>query len=358
MSLFAEKINFDRFVRGLLLIIVITAIVMAIHALSSVLLPFVLAWVLAYILNPIVNFLQYRLHLRWRWLSIVATLLLIVALIVLLFWLVIPPALHECVQLKNSIVTYLSKSATNTSVPQLIEEFVKTNLQNEEVKQFLQTSDVRDFIYTHLVKLGNFLWHTADALFTLFSWCITLLYLIFLLFDFDKMSKSWINYIPPRFRKVATNLSTDVEKGMNAYFRGQTLVAMCVGVLFAFGFSIIGLPIAIGFGLFVGLLNLVPYLQVVSLPIAALLALLHVVESGENFWGYLFMVTLVYVVVQLIQDLLIVPRIMGRIMGLSPAIILLSLSVWGYTLGFIGLIIALPLTTLIVSYYQRYIIRE
>ena len=96
----------------------------------------------------------------------------------------------------------------------------------------------------------------------------------------------------------------------------------------------------------------------VSIPLAVLLALLKAAETGENFWGILLMVGLVYIIVQLIQDLIIVPKIMGHIMGMSPALILLSLSVWGYVFGFIGLIIALPLTTLALSYYKRYIIKD
>jgi predicted PurR-regulated permease PerM len=66
----------------------------------------------------------------------------------------------------------------------------------------------------------------------------------------------------------------------------------------------------------------------------------------------------VFVVVQAIQDLILTPRIMGSAMGLNPAIILLSLSVWGSLLGIIGLIIALPLTTLLISYYRRFVIKE
>ena len=66
----------------------------------------------------------------------------------------------------------------------------------------------------------------------------------------------------------------------------------------------------------------------------------------------------VYVIVQVIQDLFLVPKIMGKTMGLNPAIILLSLSIWGSLFGFIGLIIALPLTTLVLSYYNRYILEK
>jgi predicted PurR-regulated permease PerM len=176
--------------------------------------------------------------------------------------------------------------------------------------------------------------------------------------DFEKASTAWINYVPKRYRETIEVLAQDVQKGMSAYFRGQALVALCVGILFATGFSLIGLPLAVGFGLFVGLLNFVPYLQVISIPLAVLLALLRAAETGENFWGIFALVVVVYVVVQLIQDVIIVPRVMGHIMGLSPALILLSLSVWGYIAGFLGLIIALPVATLILSYYKRYIIKD
>ena len=67
---------------------------------------------------------------------------------------------------------------------------------------------------------------------------------------------------------------------------------------------------------------------------------------------------LVFIVVQLIEDIFIVPRVMGKVTGLNPAIILLSLSIWGTLLGFVGMIIALPLTTLFLSYYERYVIGD
>ena len=207
-------------------------------------------------------------------------------------------------------------------------------------------------------RIGGWIWHTAGALFNILSWGITLLYLVFLLLDFERISTKWIDYIPEQMRAATKELADDVAQGMSSYFRGQSIVALFVGILFAIGFSIIDLPLAIGFGLFVGVLNLVPYLQMLSLPIAVLLALLKAAETGTNFWMVLLLVAIVYIVVQAIQDLYIVPKVMGHIMGLSPAIILLSLSVWGSLLGFTGLIIALPLTTLILSYYRRFIIKE
>jgi predicted PurR-regulated permease PerM len=88
------------------------------------------------------------------------------------------------------------------------------------------------------------------------------------------------------------------------------------------------------------------------------LALLKAADTGQNFWLILLAAVAVFAIVQVIIDMVVTPKIMGHAMGLNPAILLLSLSVWGALLGFIGLIIALPLTTLLIPYYQRYVTRE
>ena len=111
-------------------------------------------------------------------------------------------------------------------------------------------------------------------------------------------------------------------------------------------------------GLFIGLLNMVPYLQIISLPITTVLCLVWTVSTGGNFWMIFGESMAVYIIVQCIQDLILTPKIMGKAMGLNPAIILLSLSIWGSLLGFMGLIIGLPLTTLILSYYNLYVIQR
>jgi predicted PurR-regulated permease PerM len=108
-------------------------------------------------------------------------------------------------------------------------------------------------------------------------------------------------------------------------------------------------------GLLLGLLNMVPYLQIIGMIPAMLLALFHAVETGTSVWLVLGLVGLVFAVVQVIQDAVLVPRIMGKVTGLNPAMILLSLSIWGKLLGLLGLIIALPMTCLLLVYYRRFI---
>ncbi len=113
---------------------------------------------------------------------------------------------------------------------------------------------------------------------------------------------------------------------------------------------------AILLGMFIGVLNMVPYLQLISIVPTALLCMVCSVDSGVGFWVIFAEAIAVYCVVQAIQDLYLTPKIMGKAMGLNPAIILLSLSIWGSLLGFLGLIIALPLTTLILAYYDQYLL--
>ena len=142
---------------------------------------------------------------------------------------------------------------------------------------------------------------------------------------------------------------------MSNYFRGQAAVAAICGVLFAIGFALIGLPLGILLGLFIGLLNMVPYLQLIGLIPAGLLAIMHAVQSGINVWMVLGLTGLVFGVVQIIQDAVLVPKIMGKVTGLNPAMMMLSLSIWGKLLGLLGMIIALPVTYMLLVYYRRLI---
>jgi predicted PurR-regulated permease PerM len=120
----------------------------------------------------------------------------------------------------------------------------------------------------------------------------------------------------------------------------------------------VGLPLAIAMGLFLGVLNLVPYLKTIAIVPGTFLAFLQSVETGQSFLSVMLWLVAIFMFIQVIEDMFLVPKIMGKVTGLNPAIILLSLSVWGSLMGMIGLIIALPLTTLIISYYKRFVLNE
>ena len=204
----------------------------------------------------------------------------------------------------------------------------------------------------------GFISGSVGGIINVVSWLIVFLYIVFILLDYDKILAGFQRMIPQRYRPMVVSVVNDIEDSMNRYFRGQALVAGLVGVLFSIGFMIVGLPLGIVLGLFIGLLNMVPYLQLVGIIPTILLCLVSASDTGTNFWLLFGACVLVFIVVQIIEDTFIVPRVMGKVTGLNPAIILLSLSIWGTLLGFVGMIIALPLTTLCLSYYQRYVIGD
>lgn len=213
-----------------------------------------------------------------------------------------------------------------------------------------------DFLKKVAPQIWNILNGSVSMLLGLTVVIIILLYMFFILLEYERVTDGMIRIIPQKYSPLITEILHDLEVGMNRYFRGQALVSFIVGVLFAIGFSIVGLPMAIFFGLFCGLLTMVPYLKVVAIVPAALLGFLQSVEMGQNYGSVLIGIVIVFVAIQVIEDLLLTPGIMGRVTGLNPAVIMLALSIWGSLMGMIGLIIALPLTTLVISYYKRFVL--
>ncbi|MCH7859890.1 MAG: AI-2E family transporter [Candidatus Marinimicrobia bacterium] len=187
---------------------------------------------------------------------------------------------------------------------------------------------------------------------------VVLLYLVFLLMDFPHYARIWPTFLPPNYRDSIVEFLVQFDTAMRRYFRGQAVVAMIVGVLFAIGFTIIGLPMAVPFGLFIGLLNMVPYLQTVGIVPGIALAGVRAIEGDSGFLISVLLVLAVFGVVQLFQDSLLTPRIMGKATGLRPVAILLGIFIWGKLLGFLGLILAIPLTCLGIAYYQRFILNN
>lgn len=353
-----EKITFDRFVRGLLLVLGAVGLYYLLKALSGVLLPFFIAWMLAYMMYPLMLFMEKRLHIPYRLISILLTLLVVLGAITAFFILVIPPAVQQMGRLSDDLIEYASTYLSGTDIPHRIEIFLTQNINRNDLVQFLQQDNVMEAIRAVWTQSWSVVSGTMNIVWILLDIVMVLLYLFFFLMDYEKVNQNWIQVVPHAQRAVAHQIASDIKREMNAYFRGQTTVAFLVGVLFCIGFMIIDLPMAIGLGLFIGVLNMVPYAQTIGFIPAVLFALLKSHDTGDNFWLILLMVIAVFCVVQAIQDLYLVPKIMGKAMGLKPAIILLSLSVWGSLLGIIGVVIALPLTTLGWAYYKRFVLKE
>ena len=359
MDFLKPVIDFDRFVRGLLFLAVITVLVLGLRWLSPVLIPFFAAWAIAWILAPVVNFFQSTCRLRSRVLSVLITLALLIGLGCAVAWLIIPPLIDGVTQIKDALLSYLASGhIRNVHLPEWLDHLMQQWLDQEKIQSMLRSDNLMKTIRETLPHVWNMLVSTANLVMSLVGAAFGALYLFFLLLDYDYYTTAWINWLPRTQRNFFRRLSEDLGNNMRGYFRGQALVALSNCVMFTLGFWVIGLPMPLGMGLFVGLISFIPYVQVVGFAPAAVLALMEMSDTGRSFWGLMALVLLVYIVVQVLQDTVFTPRIMGKIMGLSSAMVLLSLSIWSYMAGIIGLIIALPLTTIIFAYYKRYILKE
>ena len=359
MDFLKPVIDFDRFIRGLLFLAVITVLVLGLRWLSPVLIPFFAAWAIAWILAPVVNFFQNTCRLRSRVLSVLITLALLIGLASAVAWLIIPPLIDGVTQIKEALLSYLASGhIRNIHLPEWLDHLMQQWLDQEKIQSMLRSDNLMKTIRETLPNVWNMLVSAANLVMSLVGAAFGALYLFFLLLDYDYYTTAWINWLPRTQRNFFRRLSEDLGNNMRGYFRGQALVALSNCVMFTLGFWIIGLPMPLGMGLFVGLISFIPYVQVVGFAPAAVLALMEMSDTGRSFWGLMALVLLVYIVVQVLQDTVFTPRIMGKIMGLSSAMVLLSLSIWSYMAGIIGLIIALPLTTIIFAYYKRYILKE
>ncbi len=353
-----KKITFDSFIRGVLSGAVVIAILYLLKRLSGVLLPFFMAWLVAYLTYPMVTFYQHKLRMKNRVVSIVAVMLTLLIVIAGAGCFFIPPMIEECVRLKHLIEVYFIEGNGGASIPKTITQFLRENIDPIWLKETLNAENVMTAFQKLVPQMWNLISTSYNIVLALITVFIMLLYLFFILLDYEQIASGWITLLPAKHRDKTIKLTTDIKDSMNQYFRGQAVVAFCVGILFSIGFLIIDFPLAIGLGLFIGLLNMVPYLQIIGFVPTILLALLKAADTGDNFWWILGSALLVFCIVQLIQDAFLVPKIMGKITGLNPAIILLSLSIWGSLMGMLGMIIALPCTTLLLSYYQKYIRRK
>ena len=356
---FRREFTFDRIARMLVLSVLILLIYVAVQAIWSIILPFLLAGIFAYVMMPLVRFFQYTLRLRSRGLSVILTLLLLGAVVYLAIIFIIPSINAEIEKTLQVISGYSSGQDILTMIlPRNIRNYLNGGLRWGNFSQQLSLEKILENVKLLLDQVGGII----NSTLSIFSWGLVFLigfvYFVFILLDFENLGRGFISLFPKTLRPTIRTISMDLDRYMNNYFRGQALVAMSVGILLSIGFNIIGLPLATAMGIFIGILNFIPYMQALGIIPLGLASLLMAAQTGENAFVCMLLAYGVLMIVQIIQDMIIVPRIMGQTMGMRPSLILLVLSIWGYLLGFFGMLIALPITMFIYSLYMRYVLQD
>lgn len=356
-----KPFTFDRTIRIIITLIIIYFVIRLLGIISDVLTPFAIALIIAYLLDPVASWIQKLVKIRI--IAVLITFLLIILIIFISLRLIIPIISVEIRNMIDLIYNYIYnldfQKKLNDQLPAAVSDFFKDLLNTEKIKEIFKDKRLSDNILPLLQKILPGIWGiisgAATIITSILGLAIIFLYLIFILKDYEKFKTGWKELIPGRFREQIINFVQDFELIMSRYFRNQALIAFIVGILFSTGFVIIKLPLGIIIGLFIGLLNMVPYLQIVGIIPCAFSIILFSLQTGEDIWIMTAKVTAVFVITQSIQDYILVPKIMGKVTGFNPAIIVLSLTIWGKLLGFLGLVIALPLTYLLLAYYKQFI---
>ena len=359
--------TFDRVFRIGLTVGSVVAVIWLLNYLSEALIPFAIAFLLAYLINPIVCWVQKKV--RHRMAAVLLTLTGLTALMCLSAYLVFQPVKKEFNNLKDLLAKTQEDSRVKDRVNKLRETIKAKSgidvLNEDDLKKIVDNVD-EGKAATALQEGAQKLFPVAKGVMTgvknvvlwLLGLTVILLYLVFILGDYQSVRKDWKHLMPPKWKEYIAEFVEEFDVIMNQHFRAQAVVAFICGILFAVGFSVIGLPMAILMGLFVGALNMIPYVQVVGLIPAGILSVMMAVNQDISVMSALLQTGAVFVVVQVIQDAILVPRIMGQVTGMKPAMILLSISIWGKLLGFLGLLIALPATCLVLAYYHRFILKR
>ncbi len=348
----SKPFTFDRVVRMLIALAITIAVIWLTGLLYNVLLPFCLACLLSYIMEPFVEFNQRLLRMKKRGLAVFITIFDCTIVIGAILYFLIPPIINEIHSMGEMIKQFSGKSINLSFLPDNVAIFVKSKLDfSQLIKQISENKIL-------LARSEDIISVSLEYLIHALEWLLTFIYIIFIILDYDKMGEGFRLLVPQKYKASVFQIASDIKESMNRYFRSQLLIATCAAVFYCIGFSIVGIPMAVVMGILVGILYMIPYFQYVTLiPIIAI-CFINSMDGHVEFWKQLCECGLVYVVSQCICDYVLTPKIMGKSLGLNPAIILLSLSIWGTLLGIIGMIIALPLTTLCLAYYKKVIIEH
>ncbi|MFC1680165.1 AI-2E family transporter, partial [Elusimicrobiota bacterium] len=303
--------TFDRVFRLAVTVGILYGVVRLMAYLSDVLIPFTVAFLLAYLLNPVVVWVQEKVRNR---VAAVFLTLSGVAVVVALLGVIFVPAVMREVGHMGSLVkrvvedTELARRAAEKLPPDLWET-IRQYAGEERMRDLLQHKDVWSLGTAVARRVLPGVWGlvagTTNLLLGVIGLFVIGLYLVFMLMDYQRLKDEWKRLIPPSWRDPVLDFIREFDAAMSRHFRAQAVVAAIVGMLFSIGFSLIGLPMGLLFGLFVGLLNMVPYLQMVAVVPATLLAVVMALETGGNIWVAVGLTGLIFVVVQALQDAVI-----------------------------------------------------
>ena len=370
--LWAALTALSAYVIGYLVFQVGSILVHAISFLQPVLSPVAISAILAVLLEPVVRWLmRFRLS---RILSIIIVYLAVTAVFAgILIW-IIPAAYRQGHVFLKGFPTYSQKAqklalSTMDRLQALSEKplFKSPDDPTQSKDQFTayaakSISEAGTWLQQKVPDLalesGRFLQRSLGGFLGVFGFLLSLILVPIFLFFFLKESPSivnnWSQYLPMRaspLKSEIVSLVSEINSYLVSFFRGQLLVSMIDGLMIATALLVMGLDFAVLFGLMVGVLGLIPYLGMMITWIPA------VIVAGAQYqdWAHPFWVTVIFIVANNIDGMVIAPKIVGDSVGLHPLTVILSVLAWSLILGgLLGALLAVPLTATLKVLLKRY----
>jgi predicted PurR-regulated permease PerM len=317
--------------------------------LAPVLAPFVVAAVLAYALQPLVRRLQTLLGPRVPAIASVVLVELLALLAVLGLALLLVPVLVREWPLIQQQLPLLIDRLQNSINPLLTQAGLNVSLDMGSLKAQLMKylsanrDDLLESVLSSL-KLGG-----SVAMAVLGHAVLIPVALFYLLSDWARVVASVVQLVPPTWRPRYDAFMHECDEVLGQYLRGQLLVMLALAIFYAVGLGLFGLELALPIGVFTGLAVFVPYL---GFGLGLLLALLAGLLQFASLKA-LVMVGVVFGIGQLVESFVLTPRLVGERIGLHPLAVIFALLAFGQTLGFIGVLIALPASAVLLVALRR-----
>jgi len=315
------------------------------YLLGPILTPFLSAALLAYLVNPIVNQLM-RFHIP-RLFSVTLVFIILFLLIVLIILLFIP-LIQDQIQILIEVMPAIADWVQREFIPWLsqslgIEGLININMMKTTLlQQWTKAGGVATQFLNTAVRSG----------FVLIEWLINLFLIpvvtFYLLRDWKKLIKGIHDLIPRKIEPTISQLMKESDIVLGAFLRGQLLVMLALGIIYAIGLSLIGLKIGIVVGLLTGLLCIIPYLGTIVGVVTASVA--AVVQFGQ--FKYVLLVWLVFVIGQTIESTLLTPNLVGDRIGLHPVAVIFAVLAGGSLFGFFGVLLALPVAAVVMVWLR------
>jgi predicted PurR-regulated permease PerM len=354
---FDKPFTVDRIVRLFIYGLIGWGLVALLNRLSAVLLPFVLALVLAFLLDPVVSFIQKRVRNN-RGIALGITFLIILILNAGFYAILIPSVINEVSHFRQVILDHQDSLFSGSFIPLHLRIKFQEFIRSDQFQNYFTFENLGPVVQKALPAFWASFSNVFGFLAGLIGLIAVLLYLIFILKDYSSFKENWFKYLPEQVRDQAIEFVDDFSHNMMGYFRQKTIIVIINIALFMIAFHIMGLPLATLLAIMIGMMNYIPYLQNLGLIPCLLAASLKSLETGQPLWIPVVIVLGIFFIVQIFEDAVLTPVFMKEITGMNPAIMLLSIAVWGSLLGIFGMIIALPFTTLMISYYKRFVLKN